>query len=64
MDTFFREAYPGKRSLQTGLEKISLDLREIRFPDEPSLIVYSVRKLKHFTTFRKYKGNTSLGRAR
>ncbi|QXJ31888.1 hypothetical protein J5U21_01539 [Saccharolobus shibatae] len=53
---FFREAYPGKRSLQNGLEKISLDLKEMRFNDEFLLMGYTTSKLKYFTAFRKYKG--------
>lgn len=48
---FFRE---GKRSFQTGLEKISLDLDEI--DDDFLLMGYTVSKLKYFTRFRKYKG--------
>ncbi|WP_240938812.1 hypothetical protein [Metallosphaera hakonensis] len=64
MDTFFREAYPGKRSLQTGLEKISLDIRETRFPDELSLMAHSVNKLKHFATSRKYRGSWGMKRGK
>ena len=65
MDTFFYEAPPGKRSLQSGLEKALLDLKEMEFSDDLLRMAYVVSKLRYFTTSRKYKGSWGMkyGRA-
>lgn len=46
--------FSGKRSLQTGSEKVLLYLEEMKFDDDFLLMDCTLSKLKYFTTFRKY----------